>query len=206
VAVHHGGAGEFWQGVAFAGQRQSQHLLIFEYLKFILELYGAQPLAGTQHLHGKKGRALVHVGAVDAPVTIDEINACLAECRAMGQKELHVLGWEWEMGLANMMVDVAKAQGVRLLLRASPYHQVPSRVALPAVIVHSARADYNYGTEMLAGKYVARLRSANEGPRPVLWIRTDGGHVPLFDGEPSLAGQTFAFLLWQTGDPRYQPK
>ncbi len=111
---------QVWQGVAFAGQRQSQHLLIFEYLKFILELYGAQPLAGTQHLHGKKGRALVHVGAVDAPVTIDEINACLAECRAMGQKELHVLGWEWEMGLANMMVDVAKAQGVRLLLLAIP--------------------------------------------------------------------------------------
>jgi len=110
---------QVWQGVTF-GQKQPQQMLIFEYLKFILGLYGAQPLAGTQHLHGKKGRAVIHVGAVDAPVTIDEINACLAECQAMQQKELHVLGWEWEMGLANNMVDVAKAQGIKLLLLTIP--------------------------------------------------------------------------------------
>lgn len=111
---------QVWQGVAFGGQRRPQHLLIFEYLKFILDLHGAQPLPGTEHLHGKKGRAVVHVGAVDAPVTIDEINACLAECRAMGQGELHVLGWEWEMGLANLMVDEARGQGVKLLLLTIP--------------------------------------------------------------------------------------
>ncbi len=63
---------------------------------------------------------MVHVGAVDAPVTIDEINECLAECKAMKQKELHVLGWEWEMGLANLMVGQAKAQGIKLLLLAIP--------------------------------------------------------------------------------------
>jgi adenine-specific DNA-methyltransferase len=107
---------QVWQGVTFAGAKQTQQMLIFEYLKFILELYDAQPLAGAQHLHGKKGNAVVHVGAVDAPVTIDEIIACVGECKTMQQKELHVLGWEWEMGLANILVDEAKAQGVKLLL------------------------------------------------------------------------------------------
>ncbi|MBN1136745.1 MAG: site-specific DNA-methyltransferase [Anaerolineae bacterium] len=107
---------QVWQGVTFGKKKQPQQMLVFEYLKFILDLYGAQPLAGTQHLHGKRGSAMVHVGAVDAPVTIDEIGACLAECRQMKQKELHVLGWEWEMGLANLMVDEAKGQGIRLLL------------------------------------------------------------------------------------------
>lgn len=107
---------QVWQGVTFGGERLPRQMLVFEYLKFILELYGAQPLAGTHHLHGKKGKAVVHVGAVDAPVTIDEINACLAECKAMDQKELHVLGWEWEMGINNLMVDQARAQGVKLLL------------------------------------------------------------------------------------------
>jgi len=117
---------QVWQGVTFGGERQPRQMLIFEYLTFILELYGAQPLAGTQHLHGKSGQtasdgnAVVHVGAVDAPVTIDEINACLEECRAMGQKELHVLGWEWEMGLAGLMPDQAKAQGIKLLLLTIP--------------------------------------------------------------------------------------
>lgn len=69
-----------------------------------------------QHLHGKKGKAVIHVGAVDAPVTIDEINACLDECVAIQQKELHILGWEWEMGLYDLMIDVAKGRGVKLLL------------------------------------------------------------------------------------------
>jgi hypothetical protein len=111
---------QVWQGVTFAGQKQPQQMLVFEYLKFILELYGAQPLAGVQSLHGKKGRAVVHVGAVDAPVTIDEINVCLQECLGMKQKELHILGWEWEMGLANIMVEEANSQGVKLLLLTIP--------------------------------------------------------------------------------------
>lgn len=111
---------QVWQGVTFDGQKQAQQMLIFEYLKFILELYGAQPLAGTQVLHGKKGSAVVHVGAVDAPVTIDEVLACLVECKQMGQKELHILGWEWEMGLANLMVDEARGQGIKLLMLTIP--------------------------------------------------------------------------------------
>ena len=111
---------QVWQGVTFGKQKRPQQMLVFEYLKFILELYGAQPLAGTQHLHGKRGSAMVHVGAVDAPVTIDEINACITECGQMKQKELHVLGWEWEMGLANLMVEEARGQGVKLLLLTIP--------------------------------------------------------------------------------------
>ena len=111
---------QVWQGVTFDGQKQAQQMLVFEYLKFILELYGAQPLAGTQVLHGKQGSAVVHVGAVDAPVTIDEVLACLDECKQMGQKVLHILGWEWEMGLANLMVDEAKSQGIKLLMLTIP--------------------------------------------------------------------------------------
>jgi hypothetical protein len=59
---------------------------------------------------------MVHVGAVDAPVTIDEINGCIVEGLAVQQTELHILGWEWEMGLATLMVEEAKRRGVKLLL------------------------------------------------------------------------------------------
>ena len=107
---------QVWQGVTFGGQKRPQQMLIFDYLKFILKLYGAEPLAGMEHLHGKKGNAVVHVGAVDAPVTIDEVLHCLDECQAAKQKELHVLGWEWEMGLNGLMTGEAKAQGVKLLM------------------------------------------------------------------------------------------
>jgi DNA modification methylase len=109
---------KYWQGVTFSDHKRTagQQIAIFQYIAFILKLYAAQPLTGMQHLHGKKGKAMVHVGAVDAPVTIDEINACIEEGLAVQQTELHVLGWEWEMGLANLMVEEAKRRGAKLLL------------------------------------------------------------------------------------------
>ena len=122
---------QYWQGVKF-GEKDDEPITeqaLYEYLAFILKLYGARPLAGMTHLHGKKGGAMVHIGAVDAPVTFDEIDAAVEECRQLKQPELHVLGWEWEMGLAGpnnevrrggLMHQAAKTRGVRLLLLQIP--------------------------------------------------------------------------------------
>jgi DNA modification methylase len=112
---------QYWQGVTFGERdRTITEQALYEYLAFVLKLYGAQPLAGLVHIHGRKGNAMVHIGAVDAPVTIDEINLSLAECVSLKQTDLHVLGWEWEMGLNDLMVAEAKKQGVKLLLLQIP--------------------------------------------------------------------------------------
>ncbi len=113
---------QYWQGVTFGEKRNKlpAERTLYEYLAFILKLYGAQPVAGMAHLHGKKGKAMVHIGAVDAPVTIAEIDAAVDECAKLKQGELHVLGWEWEMGLYDLMVEAAKKKGVRLLLLIIP--------------------------------------------------------------------------------------
>jgi len=113
---------QYWQGVTFGPSRPASNaqLALFEYVAFILKLYGAEPLAGLRHLHGKKASAVVHVGPVDAPVTIDEILACIEECAALHQRELHVLGWEWEMGLYGLMADQANRRGVKLMLLTIP--------------------------------------------------------------------------------------
>ena len=108
---------KYWQGVTFGGKKKDEYqVAIFQYIAFVLKLYGAEPLPGMQHIHGKKDKATIHIGAVDAPVTIDEINTCIQECQAIKQNELHVLGWEWEMGLSNLMVEEAKRRGIKLLL------------------------------------------------------------------------------------------
>ena len=112
---------QYWQGVTFG--EQGIHITeqaLYEYLAFILKLYGAQPVAGLTHIHGKKGKAMVHIGAVDAPVTIDEISTAITECVQLRQTELHVLGWEWEMGLYDLMIPEAKKRGVKLLLLQIP--------------------------------------------------------------------------------------
>lgn len=113
---------QYWQGVTFgdAKNKPLTERALYEYLSFILKLYGAQPVAGMAHLHGKKSKAMVHIGAVDAPVTIGEIDAAVDECAKLKQVELHVLGWEWEMGLYDLMVEAAKQKGVKLLLLQIP--------------------------------------------------------------------------------------
>lgn len=101
--------------------------------------------------------------------------------------------------------DVDTPEGIAMLRAASPYHVVPPRIALPTMLVHTANDDYNFGTEMLVAKYVARLQAANSGARPVVWVRTSGGHRWLSSLSPQWAATVASFLLWQTGAPGFQP-
>ncbi len=109
---------QLWQIKTFTGKDEKQAL--FEYLAFILKLYGAEPISGFTHIHGRKGNALVYAGAVDSPVTIQECIDSMKECKKVGGKELHILGWEWEMGLNDAIQEIAKNEGVRLKLRIIP--------------------------------------------------------------------------------------
>lgn len=85
-----------------------------DYTKFILELYHAEQVDGFTHLHGKKAKSFVHVGAVDAPVTLSEIREALEECKENNIKKLDVLGWEWEMGLHDLVKEEAEKYAVKL--------------------------------------------------------------------------------------------
>ncbi len=109
---------QLWQVKTFTGKDEKQAL--FEYLAFILKLYGTEPIFGFTHIHGKKGNAFVYVGAVDSPVTIQECIDAIKECKKVGSKELHILGWEWEMGLNDAIEEIAINESVRLKLRIIP--------------------------------------------------------------------------------------
>jgi hypothetical protein len=66
---------------------------------------------------------------VDAPVTIAEIDAAVDERAKLKQGELHVLGWEWEMGLYDLIVEAAKKKDVKLLLLQIPREVMESQAA-----------------------------------------------------------------------------
>jgi DNA modification methylase len=115
------GERQAWQATAFgqpggAGGRRP----VSGYRAFLLRLYGAQPLRGFTHLHGQKGEAVVHVGAVDRPVTGADIRGALGECRRLGQAELQILGWEWAEGVPEGAPAAARRRGVDLLLLQIP--------------------------------------------------------------------------------------
>jgi DNA modification methylase len=109
---------QLWQVKTFTNKDEKQAL--FEYLAFILKLYGAEPISGFTHIHGRKGNALVYVGAVDTPVTIQEILDAIKDAKSQDAKELHILGWEWEMGLNNAIQEIAKRENIKLKLRTIP--------------------------------------------------------------------------------------
>ncbi|MCD6083455.1 site-specific DNA-methyltransferase, partial [Candidatus Aerophobetes bacterium] len=52
-----------------------------EYLTFMLKLYQAQPLTGFRYIHGRKGERAVHIGPLNAPLTMEEVEKVVIECR-----------------------------------------------------------------------------------------------------------------------------
>lgn len=122
---------QYWLGATFGNpaERPVTEQALYEYLAFILKLYGAQPVAGMAQLHGKKGKALVHIGAIDAPVTFAEIDAAVDECTKLKQSDLHIVGWEWEMGLVGLVVEAARKKGVKLLLLQIPREVMEQQAA-----------------------------------------------------------------------------
>jgi adenine-specific DNA-methyltransferase len=86
----------------------------FAYLTFVLKLYGAVVFKSGSSLHGERSGAFVHVGSVSSPITIDEIRSAINECVAVGGKRLDVLGWEWEMGLIEIVLPESRSKGIEL--------------------------------------------------------------------------------------------
>ena len=150
---------QYWQGTSFAGSGSGPitETALYEYLAFILKLYGARPVPGLAHLHGQKNKAMVHIGAVDAPVTIGDVDAAVDECVRLRQKELHVLGWEWEMGLNDLMVNAAKAKGVKLLSLQIP-REVMEQQAVDKGDVRFFELAYLKATVQTPKKLTARVR------------------------------------------------
>lgn len=98
------------------------------YRRFILELYHATPVSGHVWLHGVKAGRMVHVGAVDAPVTRADVNAIAAEVwKAAGKgpnapqkPAVDILGWEFALELNETAKEVAAQARVEAAFKKIP--------------------------------------------------------------------------------------
>ena len=112
-----------WQIGEFGDAAQQQ-----AYREFILDLYKALPVQGYRWLHGQRAGRMVHVGAVDAPVTLDDAQAAVDEFRSvMGSGAdapttagVDILGWDFGMEVDTEAQAVADAAGIALRLRRIP--------------------------------------------------------------------------------------
>jgi len=117
---------QHWQ-VHVNGRGAEEQQVLAHYLDFIVQLYRGERAVGFAHLHGRKAGRMVHVGAVDAPVTLSEINEALVECSDNKLRGLDVLGWEWEMGLHDLVTAEARKRGVDLRLLTIPREVMDAR-------------------------------------------------------------------------------
>jgi hypothetical protein len=143
---------QHWQGAALGEGVQ-------RYLDFIVELYRGEPVREHVHLHGRKAGRMIHVGATDAPVTLSEAKESLEECAANRYRGLDILGWEWEMGLHDIVSVEAARQAVDLRLLTIP-REVMDKRAVEAGDIHFYELAY-LDVEMRRqdGAFVASLRN-----------------------------------------------
>ena len=90
------------------------------YTTLILQAYKAERVFQSPPFQGRKGNALVLVGAVDAPVTSGQCKLAIDAARKLGVTQVHLLGFEFEMGLTPRIQDEARDKGVNLALRHIP--------------------------------------------------------------------------------------
>ena len=109
-------------------QRESGNGRLTDYLDTILSFYKAEPVEGFTNLHGQKAGRMIHVGATDAPVTIDELEEVMDEMADNGIESCDVLGWEWEMGLHDTISETARRRGLDL----RPL-QIPREIIEPGI-------------------------------------------------------------------------
>jgi len=90
------------------------------YFEFVRELYGAAPIQGFAYIHGRRGNRLVHIGPIDSFVSEREIRATAREALNSGAKGIDVLGWDFEMGLHDLLDSIIKEYGIDIKLRQIP--------------------------------------------------------------------------------------
>lgn len=123
-----------WQAAEFAAPDDFREREL-RYRRFILDLYRANPVNGHTWLHGMKAGRMVHVGAVDAPVTLADVKAIAAEVwRAVGKGKdapktagVDVLGWEFAFELNELARQVAAEARVDVSFKKIPREVLEKR-------------------------------------------------------------------------------
>lgn len=116
-----------WQKVEFASPEDAQ-VREARYRRFILDLYHADPISSGAWLHGVKLGRMVHVGAVDAPVTLSDVKTIATETwHRVGSGEdapeeagVDILGWDFAFELNELGQQVAKDAGIDVRFRKIP--------------------------------------------------------------------------------------
>ena len=122
---------QVWQVAEFKDRSgdaaEQQRLRETAYRKFILDLYHATGVNGHVWLHGIKSGRMVHVGAVDAPVTLSDIRSVAREVWKVSSSSgesrkaaADILGWEFAFELNETARQIAAESKVDVAFKKIP--------------------------------------------------------------------------------------
>lgn len=111
---------QLWAGAEFGDNQAAERQRA--YIEFILKLAQATPLNGYTWLHGMKAQRMIHVGAVDAPVSVGDVTQIAVEFkRAIGTGKdapktngVDVLGWDFAFELNEVAKQQAAAANIQM--------------------------------------------------------------------------------------------
>lgn len=97
------------------------------YRRFIIELYHGEALEGHHWIHGIKAGRMVHIGSVEAPVTVEDIKSSIKEYWQMvheadnrADKGIDFLGWDFAFDVNQTAQEFALANKVDVRFRKIP--------------------------------------------------------------------------------------
>lgn len=106
---------------------ENRHIQEKAYRNFILDLFHAQPLTGYSWLHGVKSGRIIHIGSVDAPISIGDVKAIIQEFwKIVGKSDdvktngLDIIGWDFAFEINETAKQFAAENKVDLKFRKIP--------------------------------------------------------------------------------------
>jgi adenine specific DNA methylase Mod len=98
-----------------------------DYKKFICDLYHAKSFDGYTWIHGAKAGRMIHVGGVEAPVTVEDIkNAILEFWKLVGKEKaidtngIDFLGWDFAFDVNETAAQFAASNKVDIKFKKIP--------------------------------------------------------------------------------------
>ena len=122
-----------WQSAEFANpdDRATQETA---YRKFILDLYHAEEIKGYNWLHGTKSKRMVHVGAIDSPISLGDVKSIIQEFwKSAGKSKdisvngIDVLGWEFAFDINETAKQQAASNNVDMKFKKIPRDAMDKR-------------------------------------------------------------------------------
>jgi len=154
---------QLWQFVEFGEKAAAARR---SYRQFILELYKAKPIEGYTWLHGLKQGRMVHVGTVDAPVTVSDIKQIAVEFgRTVGTgadaptaKAVDLLGWDFAFELNEVARQSAGRGGIDVRFWRIPREVLDKRAVEQGDVRFFELAALSVDIESRGRKVVVRLK------------------------------------------------